>query len=101
DGFAGRGENIPQRLLLMKGNLVKETPRKSLFNAATRIGWLAPDDRRAVETAYLVLLTRRPTPREMEHFRRRLAGAHGAERSQRMEDLFWVLINSTEFSWNH
>jgi hypothetical protein len=101
DEFAGRGETIPQRLLLMNGNLVKETTRKSLFNAATRIGWLASDDRRAVETAYLVLLTRRPTPREMTHFLRRLAGTHGEERSQRMEDIFWVLINSTEFSWNH
>jgi hypothetical protein len=101
DEFAGRGETIPQRLLLMNGILVKQTTKKSLFNAATRIGWLAPDDRRAVETAYLVLLTRRPTAREMAHFRGRLAGTHGEERSQRMEDLFWVLINSTEFSWNH
>ncbi len=101
DEFNGRGGTTPQRLLLMNGDLVKEKTRESLFNAATRIGWLAPDDRRAVETAYLVLFTRRPTARERTHFQRRLAGTSGKERSQRMEDLFWVLINSTEFSWNH
>jgi hypothetical protein len=101
DEFDARGGTIPQRLLLMNGGLVKEKTRPGLFNAATRIGWLAPDDRKAVETAYLVILTRPPTPAEAAHFQRRLAGTEGRERSRRMEDLFWVLINSTEFSWNH
>jgi hypothetical protein len=101
DEFGAHGGTIPQRLLLMNGKLVKDKTTEGLFNASTRIGWLAPDDRTAVETAYLVVLTRRPTAPELTHFLRRLAGTEGKERSGRMEDLFWVLINTAEFSWNH
>jgi hypothetical protein len=101
DEFGGRGGTIPQRLLLMNGQLVKDKTKQDLFNAATRIGWLAPDDRVAVETAYLAVLTRRPTQKEAEHFQNRLSGSKGPERGGRMEDLYWTLINATEFSWNH
>ncbi len=101
DEFDGRGGTIPQRLLLMNGDLVYERTKQNLFNAATRIANLAPDDRKAVEAAYLAALTRRPTPAEAAHFEARLGGARGDERIRRAEDLFWALINSTEFSWNH
>jgi hypothetical protein len=101
DEFSSRGGTIPQRLLLMNGDLVHERTREELANAATRIAWLARDDRTAVETAYLAVLTRRPTPEEAEHFEKRLAGSTGTERSARMEDLYWTLLNATEFSWSH
>jgi hypothetical protein len=100
DEFVGRGGTIPQRLLMMNGSLVAEKIKDSLFNASTRIGWMAPDDTHAVEVAYLAVLTRRPTPEENAHFESFLADP-ALSRSQRLEDLFWTLINSTEFSWNH
>jgi Protein of unknown function (DUF1549)/Protein of unknown function (DUF1553) len=103
DEFDGRGGTIPQRLLLMNGQLVKERTQGNplLFTAPARIAALAPDDKTAVETAYLAVLTRRPTPEEAAHFEQRLAGAQRQERTQRLEDLYWTLVNSTEFSWNH
>jgi hypothetical protein len=101
DEFDGRGGTIPQRLLLMNGQMVHEHTQEGPGNAATRIGWLAPGDRAAIESAYLAVLTRRPTPEEEAHFAERLAGTAGKERSQCLEDLYWALINSTEFSWNH
>ncbi|SIO19374.1 Protein of unknown function [Singulisphaera sp. GP187] len=97
---AGRG-TIPQRLLMMNGELVQDKTKDSLFNAARRVGSLAPTDRAAVEVAYLTVLTRRPTADESTHFETRLAGTRGDERSQRMTDFFWSLLNATEFSWNH
>ena len=100
DEFDGRSGTIPQRLLMMNGVLVHEKIQENPFNASTRIAWLAPDDPHAVETAYLAVLTRRPTPAEPEHFEAELAD-HQLTRVQRLEDLFWALINSTEFSWNH
>jgi hypothetical protein len=54
-----------------------------------------------VETAYLTVLTRRPTPVELGHFEARLKGTKGQERQDRLTDLFWTLLNTTEFSWNH
>ncbi len=101
DEFGDRGGTIPQRLLLMNGKLVHEKTRDELFNAATRISWQAPDDASAVRTAYLVVLTRLPTVAEAHHFEGRLGEARGKERARRLEDLFWALLNSTVFAWNH
>src|SRR5262249_31970953 len=101
DEFDGRGGTIPQRLLLMNGQLEFERTKEDLFNASGRIATRAPDDRTAVETAYLAVLTRRPTAEEAAHFEARLANAHRGQRGQCMEDLYWTLLNSTEFSWNH
>jgi hypothetical protein len=101
DEFDGRGGTIPQRLILLNGALVEQKTRGELANAVARIALLAPDDRHAVETAYLAVLTRRPTPAEADYFVRSLEGKTGQDRNGRLEDLYWALINSTEFSWNH
>jgi hypothetical protein len=92
---------IPQRLLMMNGELVQSKTREELGNASARFATLAPDDHKAVEAAYLATLTRRPTPDEAVHFEARLAGTKGDDRKQRMSDLVWSLLNATEFSWDH
>ena len=102
DEFGSHGGTIPQRLLMLNGELVKERTKVDLLtNAATRIARLASDDERAVEAAYLVALTRRPTAAEAAHFCTQLKGQRGEQRSQKMEDVCWTLLNSAEFSWNH
>jgi len=101
DEFDARGGTIPQRLLLMNGEIVREKIKDGFWSATTRIAELAHDDSKAVETAYLAVLTRRPTPEEESHFMARLAGTTGKERKDRLTDLYWSLINTTEFSWNH
>jgi hypothetical protein len=101
DEFASCSGTIPQRLLMMNGELVREKAGDGLFNASQRIAEQAPTDRHAVEVAYLTVLTRRPTPEERTHFESRLAGTTGQERKDRLTDLFWTLLNATEFSWNH
>ncbi len=102
DEFGVVGGTIPQRLILMNGQLVQERTKEDLvMNSATRIGVVAPDDATALETAYLAVLTRRPTPAEQDHFLNRFHEGSAPGRTRKMEDLFWTLINSTEFSWNH
>jgi hypothetical protein len=101
DEFAKAHGTIPQRLLMMNGDLVDGKAREELLNASTQIAMFAPDDAAAVETAYLTVLTRRPTPKERDHFTARLAGTTGDERRRRLADLYWVLFNSTELSANH
>lgn len=100
DEFSARAGTIPQRLLLMNGKLVQENTNDGFFNASLRIAWLAPDPSRAIESAYLAVLTRRPTPEESAYFEQQLARP-GSVRKQQLSDLYWVLINATEFSWNH
>ncbi len=99
DEFEGRGGTIPQRLLMMNGKVVREHVQPTPLNAPARILWMAPNNTKAVEVAYLAVLSRRPTPEEAAHFESALAT--DKDRGRQLEDLFWALINSTEFSWNH
>ncbi|MBW3598229.1 MAG: DUF1549 and DUF1553 domain-containing protein [Planctomycetes bacterium] len=102
DEFDDRGGTAPQRLLMLNGKLVKErTEPNPVLNASSRIARLAPSDEKAVDTAYLAVLSRSPAAEEKEYFVNTLRGAKGNQRARRMEDLYWTLINSTEFSWNH
>ncbi|HRH95714.1 MAG TPA: DUF1549 domain-containing protein [Prosthecobacter sp.] len=103
DNFDDAGGTIPQRLLLMNGSMISNnTNSNPLINASTRIGMLAPDNRTAIEAAYLSIFTRRPTPAEADHFTGLLAGIKGKNsRNNAMSDLYWTLMNATEFSWNH
>lgn len=102
DEFTDRGGTITQRLLMMNGDLVQErTGENIVMNAATRLAQLATD-KDAIEATYLATLTRRPTPEELAAFQASLAKRQfGNSRSQAVEDMYWVLLNSTEFSWNH
>ncbi len=103
DEFNMTGGTIPQRLIMMNGELIAERtePNDLLLNAPAQIATLSPDDSTAVETAYLVVLSRDPTPREQEHFENRLRDSSGEDRRDRLSDLYWVLVNSSEFIWNH
>lgn len=97
-----RGGTIPQRLLLMNGKLAWEALKIDPFNSSARINAFSGDDERRVETAYLVCLTRRPSREELQNFQGLLAEMpQRPARREVMEDLFWTLFNSTEFSWNH
>lgn len=103
DTFEDAGGTIPQRLLLMNGNMISNnTGNNPLFNASTRISMLAPDNAKAVEAAYLAIFTRRPTAAEAAYFIKLLTGSKSSNsRSNAISDLFWTLMNATEFSWNH
>ncbi|HEX3870386.1 MAG TPA: DUF1553 domain-containing protein, partial [Pirellulales bacterium] len=99
DEMSDRGTTIPQRLLLMNGTIVKnKTNHKNPLLASRQIAMFASTDERAIDLAYVAILSRHPTFEERAHFRERFV-EHS--RSRAMEDLCWTLINSTEFSWNH
>ncbi len=80
--FETHGGTIPQRLLMMNGEIVFDKTKENLVgNAATRIAALAPDDDAAIETAMLTVLTRRPDDFERRHFVEQLSGATGTQRN--------------------
>ena len=39
--------------------------------------------------------------KERDHFAAKIAGTSGDDRKRRLADLYWVLFNSTEMSFNH
>jgi hypothetical protein len=53
----------------------------------------------AAEALYVRCLSRKPTPVESERIAMRTASAPDKERA--LEDLFWALLNSNEFMFNH
>ena len=99
DEFVDRGGTIPQRLLMLNGELVGERTKSDnvFFSAAARIASLSTTHEKAVEIAYLTILSRQPTPPEKEHFVARLSD----NKLLGVQDMTWTLMNSTEFSWNH
>ena len=59
-------------------------------------------DTALVDQAYLIALSRPPTPREREGILKVLAAADGpADKRAALEDVFWGLMSSREFLFNH
>lgn len=93
---------IAQSLLMMNGSVIQErTGNNPVMNASSRIAMLAGTPAQAVESAFLAVFTRRPTGEELAHFEKQLESLPGGRRIEALEDLFWMLLNSAEFSWNH
>ena len=102
DEFESRSGTTSQRLVLMNGDIVSEKTKNDLLaSAATQIAAFAPNDTMAVETSFVAVLTRHPTAEESEYFIGRLRDTKDRRRTDRLCDLYWTLLNSTEFSWNH
>jgi hypothetical protein len=107
--YGDQGENefqeesgtIPQRLLLMNGKLVGErTGENPIMNSSTRVAHYSSSEKQAVKAAFLALLTRKPTAEESDHFAESLKKKNPKAKARASADLYWALINSTEFSWN-
>jgi hypothetical protein len=96
--FGERGETVTQRLLLLNGDVVNNRLENGL-GSPVRIANLAPSIQKAVETVYLAALTRLPSTNEMNYFCQQFNQA--GSREEQIKDLYWTLINSVEFVWNH
>lgn len=102
DEFQANAITIPQRLLVMNGKFTRERIEDNpVMNASTRIANQAKDNRSAVEAVFLAVLNRLPSEREAAAFLERLANTKGNAHRKVIEDMYWTLINSTEFLWNH
>ncbi len=102
DNFETDSVTIPQRLIMMNGNLVAERTKVDLVaNAATRIAGMVRGDSEAVEATFLAVVNRTPSCEEYRTFMDYLRPKQGNARAQAVSDIYWALLNSTEFSWNH
>ena len=59
------------------------------------------EPRAAIEEAYLRALSRYPTPEEMKELQRVLGSVGEEQRRAALEDLYWALLSSKEFLFNH
>lgn len=128
DEFEQESVTITQRLLMLNGELVREHgDANPLLNSTSHINLFSRSDAEAIENVYLCALNRYPDADEIAIYTDRLqmkASDNGEprennqqadqqqvvgltnpqatdQRQKALEDLFWVLTNSSEFSWNH
>ena len=100
---------IPQALLRMNSGMTRDAVGAGVgpaalfanFTACARISKYSQSNKEALESAYFVCLSRKPTPEEREHFMAQLDDHTDDRRKPIVEDIFWTLFNSPEFSWNH
>ncbi|MGN6547370.1 MAG: DUF1553 domain-containing protein, partial [Aureliella sp.] len=90
---------IPQALLLMNGQMTEEAAsleKSRLLRAVVDNPFMNTDQR--IEAFYLSLVTRRPTPEEVQGIHRFLEGKPNDQaRRAAMGEIVWALLNSPEF----
>ena len=93
---------VPQALMMINGSMVNDSAslgeRGSFVNYVLE-KWRAPADR--LEYIYLNVLSRLPTAKEKTYFQRYMERSLYRNKDLAYEDLYWVLLNSAEFSLNH
>lgn len=111
DELMEQGVTVSQTLLRMNGKLSRESTQAGLLTGPSQLLSFCSTDDSLIENAYLMCLTRYPDPQELEFFRRQLQSdpaesvdddnQRQTHRQEATEDLFWTLMNSPEFIWNH
>jgi hypothetical protein len=90
---------IPQALLLMNGQMTEEAAsleKSRLLRAVVDSPFMSQAEQ--IETFYLALITRRPTPEEVQAIDRFLESKpDDGARKDAMGTIVWALINSPEF----
>jgi len=102
-------ETLLMRLHLLNGEVLSETTKDDNgLGPVVRLPQLSPSPEAAVDDAFLMVLTRRPSARERELFVGRLSACVTVDgkpdsnaQAKVMSDLFWALMNTTEFAWSH
>ncbi len=93
---------VPQALMMINGSLVNNSAsykeRGSFINYVLD-NWRDTVGR--VQFIYLTVLSRKPTSKEQTFFQRYLERSLYRNKDLAYEDLYWVLLNSAEFSLNH
>ena len=93
---------VPQALMMINGGIVNDSAsheERGSFIHYVLEKWREPRER--MEYIYLNVLSRLPTAKEKTYFQRYLEQSLYSDKDLAYEDLYWVLLNSAEFSLNH
>lgn len=103
DSPTERQTSILQALAMMNGQFstsVTSLEQSSTLSAVAEFPWMKTADR--IDALYLATLTRKPRPEERERLTQYVDSGGPAENpKQALADVFWALLNSSEFLFNH
>lgn len=95
--------SILQALTVMNGKLTADqtsVARGEVLGAVADAPFL--DTPGKIEAMFYAALTRKPSPEEREKFASYVdRGGPSGDKNKALADVFWVLLNSTEFLFNH
>jgi len=104
DDEGGAGESfsssIPEALYLMNGSLTNDAVRLKRSPMLDGILDETRSDRERLRQIFCATLSRPPADREIERLAHLARGSVGGS-ARGIEDLYWALLNSTEFLTNH
>ena len=92
--------SMTQVLHLYNGKTLNEK-LQAKDNRISRVLASAGGDRQVIESAYLEVLSRRPSSVEVDRLSALIKEDGESERRQVLEDLYWSLLTSREFLFNH
>lgn len=102
-GPTERQISVLQALAMMNGGMI--TTATDLESSRTLAGIVAYPDfntARRIEALFMATLHRRPRPEELDGFLKYVESTEREKTTQSaLSDIFWVLLNSSEFSLNH
>ncbi len=95
--------SILQALLMMNGKQMAEqttVATSETLSAVVDAPFLSTEER--IDTLYLAVMNRKPTDAEREKYASYVdRGGPSGDKTKAISDVFWVLLNSTEFLFNH
>ncbi|OAI53469.1 hypothetical protein AYO47_00905 [Planctomyces sp. SCGC AG-212-M04] len=94
------GGGLPAQLHLLNGDLINRKLTDDGGRLHRLIAAGRPDED-IVREFYVRALGRRPSNEELMKWQKRLATEDSGERTRRLEDFVWSLLNSREFRENH
>ena len=102
-GPTERQTSVLQALAMMNGRVI--TSATDLDTSRTLAGIIAYpgfDNARRIEVLFLATLHRKPRPDELDRFVKYVESHEASQATHSaLSDVFWVLLNSSEFSLNH
>jgi hypothetical protein len=94
--------SIQQALMLMNGPFIADATQLKAASLQKVVGDATLDTSGQIESLFLLTLSRKPTGAEARRFTDYVRGGGPHKEARRaLADVFWVLLNSAEFSLNH
>jgi hypothetical protein len=94
--------SILQALYMMNGKFINDRCKPENNESLKTIATQNTSTERRVETLYLMVLSRLPRPEELERLTRYIdSGGGTGSPQQAVADVYWALLNSSEFMLNH
>jgi hypothetical protein len=91
---------IPQILMMFNGDLVRNATSTGKGTPINRLAYSNLNDGKKVDHLFMAGLSRKPNSQEKD-IARVLYQTHAEDQKEALRDIWWVILNTNEFIFNH